>query len=62
MTRKAKPIAKENGGFAKNRASQKRGLHRSILDMGWHQFEIFLRYKARHAGKAVYKVSPQNTS
>lgn len=38
--------------------SQKRGLNRSILNVGWHQIETMLTYKANH----LTKVDPRFTS
>jgi putative transposase len=59
-----KPKAKQNaaGVFMPNQASAKAGLNKSILDKGWHQFEIFTKYKAAKAGKAVFKIPAPYTS
>lgn len=62
MTRKPKPKPNESGGWDKNNAKAKAGLNRSILDKGWHQFEIFLAYKSQNAGKAFFKVDAKHTS
>lgn len=40
----------------------KSGLNRSILNVGWHQFESYLHYKAKRKNKAIFKVSPAHTS
>ena len=62
MTKRAKAKPNENGGWDKNNAKAKSGLNRSILDKGWHQFEVYLGYKAQQAGKACFKVSAHHTS
>jgi len=40
----------------------KSGLNRSILDQGWHMFQVFLEYKMKLNGGIVIYVSPKNTS
>ena len=62
MTKAAKPKQDANGKYISNHAKQKSGLNRAILDKGWHQLEMFTRYKAQFAGKAVFKVPAQYTS
>ena len=62
MTRKPKAKKNRNGKFISNKASQKAGLNRSILNVGWHYLESYARYKAAKAGKAVFKVSAAHTS
>ena len=61
----AKPKAKQdpkNQKWLKNNRSSKAGLNKAILDKGWHQLEVFLKYKSNRAGKAFYKVSAHHTS
>jgi putative transposase len=61
----AKPKAEQNPGtkkWLKNNSSRKAGLNKAILDKGWYQLEVFLKYKSHRAGKAFYKVSAQYTS
>lgn len=41
---------------------QKAGLNRSILEHGWHQFEVLLTYKLAATGGTLVKVNPANTS
>jgi len=62
MTRKPKAKLGANGKWEKNHARAKAGLNKSILDKGWHLFEIYTKYKADRAGKAWFKVSPNYTS
>ena len=62
MTKKPKAIKDESGKWKKNQRKAKAGLNRSILDIGWGQFEIFIKYKAYRAGIAVFKVSAHFTS
>ena len=62
MTKRAKPKQDDNGQFISNRAKQKSGLNKAILSKGWHQFELFTKYKAHQAGKAVFKVPAAFTS
>ena len=58
------PRAKQNadGKFISNKAKQKAGLNKAILDKGWHQLEMFTKYKASIAGKVVFKISAAYTS
>lgn len=62
MTKKPKPKKLENGKWAKNGAAAKAGLNKGILDIGWHQLETFLKYKAERSVKAVFKISAHHTS
>jgi len=63
MTKKPKPQKdKVTGKWKSNRRKSKAGLNRSILDKGWHRLEIFIKYKAYRAGKAVFKVPAHHTS
>ena len=62
MTRKPKAKQDRNGKFISNKASQKAGLNKSILNVGWHYLESYTRYKAAKAGKAVFKVAAAYTS
>jgi putative transposase len=62
MTRRPKPKKDENGRFISNRTKQKSGLNRAILNVGWHRIEVFTEYKAKSAGKAVFKVLAHHTS
>ncbi len=62
MTKTPKPKQNAQGKFISNRAKQKAGLNKAILDKGWHQLEIFTKYKADAAGKAVFKISAAYTS
>lgn len=62
MTKKPKAKRDETGKFIPNQAKAKAGLNKSILDKGWHQLEIFMKYKAANAGKAVFKIPAPYTS
>ncbi len=63
MTRKPKPRQNsETGRFEKNHASQKAGLNKAILNIGWHKLEVYTQYKAHRAGKAFFKVPAHHTS
>jgi putative transposase len=62
MTRKPKAKQDESGQFIYNKAKQKAGLNKAILNVGWHIIESYTKYKAYQAGKAVFKVSPAYTS
>lgn len=42
--------------------AQKRGLNRSILNVGWQQIEMMLSYKTKYAGGELIKVNPAFTS
>jgi len=62
MTKRAKGVQDPKGRWLANKAAQKSGLNRAILEQGWYIFESYLTYKAAKAGKVVFKVSPQYTS
>ena len=62
MTRKPRAKQDEHGRYVSNKAKQKAGLNKSILNVGWHIIETYTQYKAYRAGKAVFKVSPAYTS
>lgn len=62
MTLKPKAKQNESGRYLPNKAKQKAGLNRSILNVGWHAIEGYTTYKAFRAGKAVFKVNPTHTS
>jgi putative transposase len=62
MTKAPKAKQDEHGKFISNNAKQKAGLNKAILSKGWHQLEIFTKYKANQAGKALFKVSAHYTS
>jgi putative transposase len=62
MTKKPKAKRDSSGVFIPNQAKAKAGLNKSILDKGWHQLEIFTKYKAANAGKAVFKIPAPYTS
>ncbi|MCB5162966.1 RNA-guided endonuclease InsQ/TnpB family protein [Marinomonas algarum] len=62
MTRKPKAKQDEQGRYTSNKAKQKAGLNKSILNVGWHIIETYTKYKAYQAGKAVFKVNPAYTS
>jgi putative transposase len=62
MTKKSKAKLDANGKFISNKASQKAGLNKAILDKGWYQLEVFVKYKADQEGKVVFKVSAKFTS
>ena len=49
----------ENPG--KNVAA-KSGLNRSILDQGWHAFQVMLKYKLTSLGGELVLINPKNTS
>ena len=57
-----KPDAENAGQYLPNRASQKAGLNKSILDAAWSQFRSILTNKAESAGRAVMAVNPAYTS
>lgn len=42
--------------------AQKRGLNRSILNVGWHSLEIMLAYKLDDRGGTLLKINPAFTS
>lgn len=54
MTRSARGTIAEPG----RNVSQKRGMNRAILNVGWHQIETMLAYKARD----LIRVDPRHTS
>ena len=58
MTRSAKGTVDAPG----KRVAQKRGLNRSILNVGWFAFETVLAYKLEARGGAMIKVAPHHTS
>lgn len=62
MTRRAKAVKDDSGRWLKNGAKAKSGLNKAILNVGWHRFEEFLKYKANRAGKAWFKVPAYQTS
>ncbi len=62
MTKKPKVKRDENGKYLPNKARQKAGLNKAILDKGWHQLETFTKYKAYKMGKAVFKIPANYTS
>jgi len=62
---KAKPIRNSQGaiiGFEKNRAAQKAGLNKAILDKGWAQLRTRLSYKLSERNKFLCAVPPQYSS
>jgi putative transposase len=62
MTRRPKPVAEPEGGFAPNGAAAKAGLNKSIIDAGWFRFREMLTYKAEEAGRQLILVDPHYTS
>lgn len=58
MTRSAKGTAEQHGKMV----AQKSGLNKSILSVGWHAVQSFTEYKAERKGKAVFYISPHQTS
>ena len=62
LTRKAKPKPNLKGRWDKNNAKAKAGLNTAILDKGWHQFEVFVNYKADKAGEVMFKAPAPYTS
>ena len=62
MTRRSKKKQDDNGRYLPNKAKQKSGLNKSILDKGWHKVESFITYKAHRSGKAVFKIRAAYTS
>lgn len=58
MTRSAKGTVEEPG----SRVAQKAGLNRSILDKGWHAFELALHNVARRTGCRIIAVPAPYTS
>jgi putative transposase len=62
MTKQPKSKQNAAGIYLPNQASAKAGLNKAILDKGWHQLEVFTKYKAVNAGKAVFKIPAHYTS
>ena len=62
LQRKPKTKQDEQGRCVSNKAKQKAGLNKSILNVGWHIIETYTKYKAYLAGKAVFKINPVYTS
>ena len=64
MLRRAKPVPDPDnpGQFLPNGAAAKRGLSRSISDVGWGRFVSILRAKAEEAGRIWIEVDPRHTS
>ena len=62
MTRKPKAKQDAQGRYLPNKAKQKAGLNKSILNVGWHRIETYTKYKAYQAGKAVFKINAAYTS
>ena len=62
MTRRPKAKQDNTGKFISNKAKQKAGLNKAILNVGWHYLESYTRYKAAKAGKGVFKVPAPYTS
>lgn len=62
MSKAPKAQKNAHGKFVPNGSSQKAGLNKAILDKSWHQLETFTRYKAKLAGKVVFKVLALYTS
>ncbi|MDJ7122625.1 transposase [Salmonella enterica] len=62
MTRRPKAKQDEQGRFISNKAKQKAGLNKSILNVGWHVIETYTYYKAYSSSKAVFKIPAPTTS
>lgn len=62
MTRKPKAKQDEQGRYISNKAKQKAGLNKAILNVGWHFIETYTEYKAYRAGKAFFKIPAPYTS
>lgn len=62
MTKAPAPKQDAHGKFISNKAKQKAGLNKAILNIGWHLIEVFTRYKAIKAGKVLFKISAAHTS
>jgi len=64
MTRRAtpKPDPNQPGAYLPNRAAQKSGLNRAILDKGWGKFLLALHHQARYTGTRIILVPPAFTS
>lgn len=62
---KVKNMSKSAAGtleYPGRNVKAKAGLNREILNIGWGQLEIFLKYKALRKGKIVYKINAKDTS
>jgi putative transposase len=59
---KRRPDPDHPGGYARNGASAKTALNRSIQDAGWGQLLAMIAYKAESAGRTVIAVDPRHTS
>jgi putative transposase len=62
MVKRAKPKHDGKGGFLKNKAAQKAGLNKVILDCGWGDIFNKIAWLAVKSGKHVIAVDPKNTS
>lgn len=62
MTRKPKAKKDPQGRFISNKAKQKAGLNKAILNVGWHLIEAYTKYKAYQQGKAFFKIPAPYTS
>ena len=62
MVRRPKAKQDEQGRFMSNKAKQKSGLNKAILNVGWHVIESYTKYKSYQAGKAVFKIPAPYTS
>lgn len=62
MTLKPKVKQDESGKYLPNKAKQKAGLNRSILNVGWYIIEAYTEYKAYRSSKAIFKINPAHTS
>ena len=62
MVRRPKAKQDEQGRFISNKAAQKAGLNKAILNVGWHAIESYTKYKSYRAGKAVFKIPAPYTS
>ena len=57
-----KPDPEEAGAFLPNRAAQKTGLNRAILNKGWGKFLLALHHQARYTGTQIIRVPAAFTS
>lgn len=62
MVKRAKPKYDGKGGYLKNKAVQKSGLNKVILDCGWGDIYNKIAWLALKSGKYVIAVDPKNTS
>ena len=62
MTKRPKAKQDENGKYISNKAKQKAGLNKAILNISWHLIETYTKYKSYRAGKAVFKIPSPTTS